>query len=200
MKFVCSVHRYAGRRSPDRNRRRHRASCAVNYREIIASSVRHVDRVRRGIHRDCRGSECITICDRGGDEVRGAINHADVVAAIIRRYWDQRARVSVLNHCTYWQRPCAHIPLQHCADELHCALWKAQHRWAKQILLQHWRRELHACPRGWQDDCAATGRALKLIKPTVSITNTARFLKILKRDIAFLLLILWILTRCDHNN
>lgn len=104
------------------------------------------------------------------------------------------------DHWAYRQRPCTHAPLQHCVDELHPMLWNGkQHRWTygEHQWLQHWAFQpycVQAVPSGRHDDCAATGRGLKLRKPTVSITKTARFLKIRKRDIAFLLLIIWMLT------
>jgi len=60
-----------------------------------------------------------------------------------------------------------HKPLQHLASLIH---------------------PVQKAPRGVQDDCAATGRGFKLRTATVSISNTAKFLKIRKRDIAFLLL------------
>jgi len=60
-----------------------------------------------------------------------------------------------------------HKPLQHLASLIH---------------------PVQKAPRGVQDDCAATGRGFKLRTATVSITNTAKFLKIRKRDIALLLL------------
>ena len=49
-------------------------------------------------------------------------------------------------------------------------------------------------PIGWQDDCAAIGRWAKLRPPTVSITITAKFLKIRKRDMDFLLLAVCLLS------
>jgi hypothetical protein len=87
-------------------------------------------------------------------------------------------------------------PLQQSVDFLHTMLCIGkQHRRAYRPhqRLQHWALDVHQSPRGLQDDCAATGRVLRT--PTVSITNTARFLKIRKRDIAFLLLIVLTLTR-----
>ena len=54
--------------------------------------------------------------------------------------------------------------------------------------LQHWLEDVQPAPRGRQVDCAATGRGFRLSAATVRITNTAKFLKIRKRVIAFLLL------------
>jgi len=75
-----------------------------------------------------------------------------------------------------------------------------QARWLKgmqqfpyipQYVVQHclvsWPRCVHRPPIGVQVDCSVIGRAIDAKAPTVSITSTAKFLKMRKRDIVFLL-------------
>ena len=110
-------------------------------------------------------------------------------------------------HWIYEQRPSEdpgtgkHRPLQHCTDEVQDMprsgllqhLKRGPHK-----PLQHWEFAhggyVQKAPKGWQDDCAATGRGFRLSAATVRITNTATLLNRRKRVIAFLLLTVFLTT------